>query len=48
MAGKTVPHPPDGPALGPRRRLPIEQRRTQVLDAALTLISDHGYTALSV
>lgn len=34
--------------LGPRRRLPIEQRRAQVLDAALVLISDHGYPALSV
>jgi AcrR family transcriptional regulator len=40
--------PRDRPALGPRRRLPIEQRRTQVLDAALTLISDHGHSALSV
>lgn len=39
---------PNRPALGPRRRLPIEQRRTQVLDAALTLISQHGHSALSV
>lgn len=39
---------PDRPALGPRRRLPIEQRRTQVLDAALTLISEYGHSALSV
>jgi AcrR family transcriptional regulator len=31
-----------------RRRLPIEVRRTQVLDAALRLISEHGYAALSV
>jgi AcrR family transcriptional regulator len=48
MASQTGLHPPRGQALGPRRRLPIEQRRTQVLDAALTLISDHGYGALSV
>lgn len=48
MASKSKPHSPNRPALGPRRRLPIEQRRTQVLDAALTLISDHGHAALSV
>jgi AcrR family transcriptional regulator len=31
-----------------RRRLPIEQRRAQMLDAALTLIGRDGYAALSV
>lgn len=31
-----------------RRRLPIEVRRTQVLDAALALISARGYAALSM
>jgi AcrR family transcriptional regulator len=31
-----------------RRRLPIEQRRAQMLDAALALISRDGYAALSV
>ncbi len=48
MASNSKPQTPNRPALGPRRRLPIEQRRTQVLDAALTLMSDHGHTALSV
>ncbi len=48
MASNPKTQTPNRPALGPRRRLPIEQRRTQVLDAALTLISDHGHTALSV
>ncbi len=36
------------PQAAARRRLPIEQRRTQALDAALRLISEHGYSALSV
>lgn len=48
MAGNSKPHAPKRPLLGPRRRLPIEQRRTQVLDAALTLISEQGHSALSV
>jgi AcrR family transcriptional regulator len=48
VPSNSQPRTPNRPALGPRRRLPIEQRRTQVLDAALTLISDHGHTALSV
>lgn len=48
MASNSKTQTPARSALGPRRRLPIEQRRTQVLDAALALISDHGHTALSV
>lgn len=48
MVVNPTPHTPNRPALGPRRRLPIEQRRTQVLDAALTLISDQGHAALSM
>jgi AcrR family transcriptional regulator len=48
MANNPGLGPPNGGALGPRRRLPIEQRRAQVLDAALTIINDHGHRALSV
>lgn len=48
MASNPKLHTPNRPALGPRRRLPIEQRRTQVLDAALTLIGEQGHAALSV
>ena len=48
MASNPDLRPPGRPALGPRRRLPIEQRRTQVLDAALMLINDEGHSALSI
>lgn len=48
MVSNPAFHRADRPALGPRRRLPIEQRRTQVLDAALTLISEQGHSAPSV
>lgn len=48
VASNPRPRATDRPALGPRRRLPIEQRRTQVLDAALTLIGEKGHAALSV
>jgi AcrR family transcriptional regulator len=48
MARNSPPDTLARPRLGPRRRLPIELRRTQVLDAALVLIRDHGYASLSV
>lgn len=48
MASKPGVLPPNRSVLGPRRRLPIEQRRAQVLDAALALIRDQGYSSLSV
>jgi AcrR family transcriptional regulator len=50
MAG-TAPPPPDASGKARRRyapRLPPEQRREQLLDAALSVILDQGYSGVSI